>query len=230
MRLAPLFVAVLLAGCALEPTPKTALATLPTTADLAQIASEAKICDRPAVAVSEVSSGFRYGCFCGAGYPDLRHPSGRANLALNEAERRELATEYLKIKPIDDIDRTCQAHDICWVLNGDGTLECNEELEHSLDDFRSVVQKGHRFDTESLQFRCAALALDIQFASLSVMQSRSTDAIKESSLGVTRFLTSPIIAGFALITQMQGAFKSYPEAGERCSVRELAPKANSTGA
>lgn len=232
MRLGALVVTALLAGCAMQPMPEDKLpplVTLPMTGELARIASEAKVCDRPAVAISKVSSGFRYGCFCGANYPDLHHPSGKADQALNQGERLELAAQYFKIKPIDDIDAICQAHDVCWVLNGGGVMECNDQLEESLKRFRGVVEKGHAFDSESLQFRCGWLALDIQFASQSVMESSSRDPVKEAALGVARFVTSPLTVGYALMTQLKRGLDPFPKAKERCSIPELAPKADETG-
>ena len=231
MRLVSLLAALLLVGCALEPATKVEvppLVALPMTTELAQIASEAKTCDRPAVAISKVSAGFRYGCFCGAGYPDLHHPSGKPDQALSQAERAELAVRYLSIKPIDDIDAICQAHDVCWVLNGDGKLECNEGLEESLKTFRRAVEKGHEFDSESLQFRCGWLALDIEYASLSVMQSASADPVKDTALAVARVLTSPLTVGYALITQIKRGFDPFPRSSERCSLHELARKTGRT--
>jgi hypothetical protein len=92
--------------------------------------AHARECKQPVAA--QPGPGFRYGCFCGAGYPDLIHPSGKNDSALHRSERVELAVEYYRIKPIDDIDEACQAHDVCWLMRGDGDARCNHLFRQDL--------------------------------------------------------------------------------------------------
>lgn len=66
---------------------------------------------------------FKYGCFCGQG-----HPSFTSNGLTTE----ELIAKYYSIEPKDDIDFICQKHDICWILSGERTIECNLGLINEL--------------------------------------------------------------------------------------------------
>jgi hypothetical protein len=219
LRVVPVSIALILfAGCSTVPkAPSVEPAPSP---DLDRARAEAQVCTNPAVAREEVSKSFKYGCFCGAGYPGLKHPSGKAEQEFSPAERSELIASYLRIKPIDDIDAACQAHDICWVLNGRPELACNIAFKNRLDALRKAWN-GHLgwIGSERQEYRCARLALDISFATATVMEGVSNDAAEQTASDVTKAASLPLTAGYALVAQFGGTpSPHYPLAGERCVV------------
>jgi hypothetical protein len=60
---------------------------------------------------------FRYGNFCGKGWPILHATDHAGKLA-----------ELESIQPADDLDAACKRHDICYEMNGFSTPECDDAL------------------------------------------------------------------------------------------------------
>ena len=116
-------------------------------------------CNRPAIATNDLSKKFRYGCFCGENYPDIKHPSQKSYRELNATAREELVELYKQTEPYDDIDKVCQEHDICFIVHGRRAKECNEAIYNSLneieDKFRSYA------DDNLSNEQCKNLAFDI---------------------------------------------------------------------
>lgn len=66
-----------------------------------------------------------HGNFCGPNVPTV--PEYKT--------KEEKVAGLKKIKPIDDIDKACQAHDICYIKHGYFNTDCDEYLIEELDHF-----------------------------------------------------------------------------------------------
>ncbi|NDY89836.1 hypothetical protein [Ideonella livida] len=70
----------------------------------------------------EISTTWRYGQFCGKDHPALdpaQGPLGQIRFLLG-------------LSPVDDVDRACQFHDICYVANGSPSRLCDKALSWNL--------------------------------------------------------------------------------------------------
>lgn len=178
------------------------------------------VCSMPAPAVGKVDSSFKYGCFCGKGHPALRHESGKPEQDLSRLEREELVNEYLKIGPIDTIDRACQMHDICWTIRSSAIAECNTEFERTLLSIWYIFHKqAGLLGANSVHASCAILAADLAMTSMFLMEATS-DSRREDAVRIgVRVLGSPLLVGyFAAYGGLQAA-GIYPASTERCSTR-----------
>lgn len=217
-EIAAIFFALSLVGCATKApvliTPDAL--TMPTNS--LEIISGAKDCQNPISPKQKVSSGFKYGCFCGKDYPALRHSSGRQGLDLSFAEKAELVKAFLEVRPLDAIDSACQKHDICWVRFGNSQLFCNKEFIAELKTLRAGWEERISFfDVKSLEFRCLSLARDLSFATMTVMQGVTEDQGELAAANLAKLISLPITTLYAINTFLLGAIGgSYPTAGERC--------------
>lgn len=165
-----------------------------------------------------VRSDAKYGRFCGADHPGLKHPIQKDESRLTEIERKELAFDYYRIRPIDDIDTICQAHDVCWLLNPGKQLSCNEELYKSMGIVRKEEDKQVGFfEVDTPHFRCRHLAMDIAIAS-DFMQGSLTDPV----MLITNLITSPLGLVYAFLLETGRSDGLYPRENELCNVSELA--------
>ena len=118
-----------------------------------------KPCDYPAVATDDIGKKFRYGCFCGEDYPEIRHPSKKNYQDLNITQKQELIAQYHAIAPYDDIDRVCQEHDICFIIFGKKAKSCNDTIYNELnlleDKFREKESNNNFYE------QCSNLANDM---------------------------------------------------------------------
>ena len=178
-----------------------------------------KPCASPAPASQKITPSWKYGCFCGKGHPPLIHPSERQGSALSESERNELILEYYAIKPLDDIDAACRAHDICWILNGRSEIACNKAFRDAMDEIRSNLRSRIGwFDTETTEWRCSILALDMAFTSNTIMEGDSGDMSMRISNWLSKMLTSPLVVLYGGIHLFSSAISAYPNAAERCDM------------
>src|SRR4051812_29553062 len=120
---------LLVSGCATTSPPLA-----PSLSEMAAQASamERPGCSSPRPAMHKISTGFTYGCYCGAGYPDLKHPSGKSEAELSAHQTQELIAEYLRLRPVDGIDDICQMHDICWTFYRRKDYGCNRRFHDEL--------------------------------------------------------------------------------------------------
>jgi len=100
-------------------------------------ASERHTCSDPAVASADLNRPFRYGCFCGEEYPNIA-PKNYHDL--NRSQRQLLIAKYRIISPYDDIDKLCQAHDICYIQEGRHAKSCDQKLYKDLNDLEAKFQ------------------------------------------------------------------------------------------
>jgi len=209
------------AACALTP-PKLDPDLRPLlTPKLNQALSSAVECANPAAAHLNLSSRFKYGCFCGSNHPKIESPERKPLTSLSSDEREMIIAKYLAIKPIDDIDTICRDHDICWILRGEGDGRCNDEFRSRLDylgEAMDMKRKDLNLDINSYVFKCRCLASDISTSFLTIFVAEHYENGGEtvgsriaSGIGMVTFL--PLIAVFNLPSW---AFSGYPEPNERC--------------
>ena len=181
---------------------------------LADAKTEAVPCRNPEKPEYKISKEWKYGCFCGKDHPNL---SPDFNVAFTPEQREHLMASYYRIKPYDDIDTACQEHDVCWIRFGKSEIECNDELDASLMDIRAQLRSRIGFfDTETTEFRCAHMALDMAFSTL-YFPGDSDDNVKSTSTKAARAVVSPIGFAYAIPYYLMSVFPdNYPRAGERC--------------
>ena len=209
---------LLLIACAtsVEP-PTTPNTTPPLTPALAVARAEALECAAPAPADPKLSRDSKYGCFCGVSHPNLKHSSGRQPGHLSDTERLELIESYYRIKPIDDIDAACQAHDVCWVMSGKPSLACNDQFDKSLAFTRQSLERyGTRSEVMEKNDRCWFLAHNLGAASFFVMEATSDDPV-ELSRALGRIALIPLTGIYAALHVIyRSTFDYYPHPTERC--------------
>lgn len=84
----------------------------PMTPSLRLAMERAKPCKKPALPRFRDLANFKYGCFCSQGHPDYGDD----------------ITRYYELEPWDEIDRRCRDHDICWILSGKPSHNCNRDF------------------------------------------------------------------------------------------------------
>jgi hypothetical protein len=181
---------------------------------LAEAKATAMPCTDPKPALAELDENWKYGCFCGRHWPDHPRPID------SDSYRRVPIAKYYRIKPRDAIDEVCQAHDVCWVLNGDGAVACNNEFVGRLTRLRDMfLRRGYiSWDLKpDLSVRCAAMANDMAFAPFVFFEGGASR--RETPLVFGRNPTfialTPIYVVVFLVRKM---FHGYPEPGDRCGV------------
>lgn len=215
---------VLVSACATGPQRGEVLVRPLDDAEIASLGAR-PACGPAITAVRKVDRNFKYGCFCGGGHPGFTHPSGLAESALSAAQRKELALTYYGVEPFDDIDAACQAHDVCWLLNGEGNARCNRALFERMDylyrQFDDATlpwardEEGH-WETAK---RCAALSGDI-FLSSTVMAEKvgedSIFSVIHSAFRLGGYAMVP--AAYSVVEGGARAGLEYPRPGERCDL------------
>jgi hypothetical protein len=206
----------LLAACA----PSLPIQHDPTTMpfDEASLRQLAVQCDLPEVAKERASAKFRYGCFCGRGHPDLKDSRQGREASLSPVERSELVGKYLRIRPIDSIDRACQEHDVCWTRQGREELACNQILIAELDRLRAqwAPSEVERVIPE-VEARCEYMVVDMMYAFVLLGPADGTDPAAIEADRAGKLLRLPITFLYGLRTVMAGAlFSNYPRAEDRC--------------
>ena len=182
---------------------------------------DAKPCAYPIVAKETFSSDFRYGCFCGKGYPDIKSPSNKKYSQLNYQERKELVSQYYKIKPYDSIDELCMKHDICYIYKGREDQSCNDALYNSLRDLEEYFKRESRLNKSKKALRCKRLALDISSVFRTIFGAG--DNISFIRFGFFGMVTTPMLVASKVIQEPSRIFYNssiYPLLGERCNIDE----------
>jgi len=175
-------------------------------------------CPEPAYANHKVLSDFKYGRFCGKGWPKYNEYFETDKNKRNEQEKIRVVRNLYSVKPIDDIDEACQEHDVCWTVNENSKLECNNRLHDQLEILKSKFYKQVGFfNSKTYQWRCAQLATDMAYAT-GLFESTSDDKESLATSKITRVVASPIDAMY-LGTHVEGNLHDlYPHSDERCSV------------
>jgi hypothetical protein len=211
---AVILVCCLLIGCASGPHPGQTLIEPIQGGSISAAKAEATECREPAVPQRMPSPNFKYGCFCGAGHPNITAASGKSDSQLTVDERVELAHAFYRIRPIDDIDAACQAHDTCWLLNGEGRNECNRHFYRRIQYLSSRLLRQSKDDSDS-DYRCFVMAEDIGAAALAAMKDDGRDPIT----GLIRY---PFAGWFGIGTILLAVLgDKYPQSSDRCSLRSF---------
>jgi hypothetical protein len=181
----------------------------------------------------KVSKYFKYGRFCGEYHPGIGPKNDSEAIALSTEQREEIAIKYYSLLPMDQIDEICQRHDVCWLLNTHDReknyqLQCNDAFEAELEFIEKAFEKQLKekkiksSKSDTSEFRCAALAQNLQLASLMAMQAQSSDKVAGAATSITRFILTPLrILTFGLVNVTNLA-KIYPREEERCIIDGLA--------
>lgn len=185
-------------------------------------ANGAKECSNPEVSVFTISKGFRYGCFCGSLYPEIEHQSGKLLNELTDLERLELAQTYYAIRPIDQIDGACLRHDVCVIMSGKQTIECNDQFQNEINKMNDIFfeEIEHKNATINLSHRCWLLTNDISVAfNTPVPEGKSDDNSDERIDAFSRW-GATVLVGWAYAIWRVGlaelaGFK-YPMEAEKC--------------
>ena len=217
--------ALSLAGCTfpLKPLvePTTPNTVPPDTAILAEARANAKACESPAHARRTPKTSFRYGCFCGAGWPALDLPSTRTAGESSKDQKDRLIAKYYSIQPIDDIDAACQAHDVCWTFHGGPRAECNEQFRKAMDHMFETFLRAPSTFTISLDDRCRWLAADLGTANDFFMESQYAEGKGDPSLSLGRFLAFPSLLLLLPSIAWGSVVNIYPAPNERCVVSKF---------
>jgi hypothetical protein len=160
---------------------------------------------------------WRYGCFCGRGYP-----------IVDENLPRELRIEkYFAVRPKDSIDTACRNHDICWSFFGDGDPGCTQiyvsELSTLFDAYIEARKSLPRKINGKRPFsKCTQTILDQQFAFSSAFVKAEYDSFGDRvSSRIARWLfATPILGALALF--FTGDVQ-YPGVGEECNHPTIRP-------
>ncbi len=180
--------------------------------------TNATICSNPATPKENFSTTFRYGCFCGKGYPDIQHSSDKPYRYLKQTQREELIAKYYSIKPYDSIDEACMQHDICYINKGREDQRCNDALYTNLREIEEIfdIKKNN-----SPEKRCKVLASDMAAVFRTIFATG--DNISKIRLGMLAITTPLTVASKTLQktsrTLHEGA--TYPLAGEQCIVDSM---------
>ncbi len=194
--------------------------TPPPTQEMKKNQKNAQVCKNPAIAEDKFDASFRYGCFCGKGYPNLQHSSKKSYRYLDTKQKNELIAQYYSIKPYDSIDASCMQHDICYIYKGREDQRCNDALYARLrkieDNFEN--QKNER-KRNSLERRCKILASDISSIFRTVFGTgENVSIIRFGMLAATTPLT---LASKTLQKTSRDMHDGgeYPKRGEKCIVK-----------
>ena len=191
----------------------------PPTPAMQKAMAQAKPCSHPAIAEEKFDESFRYGCFCGKNYPDIKDPSLKPIAYLTYSQRKALIARYYRIRPYDDIDAACRQHDICYIYNGGEDQHCNDALYRRLQaiyDRFEATPDGQKPGTPA--WRCKILASDM--ASIFKTIFAVGDNIPASRFSIFAMITPFTIAnkmvqsGARSVAERSG----YPLPHERCMI------------
>ncbi len=178
----------------------------------------AKFCDNPAKAKENFDKDFKYGCFCGKGYPDIVSTTGKNYRDLDRDEKDALIARYYAIKPIDSIDELCFKHDICYIYEGREDQLCNDtiysELRKLSDGFYEMA-RGEGSDSKAM--RCERLASDIGVVFKTIFGSGENLSLMR--MGMFMMINTPMTVmsrGIQKASHGMNDSPLYPLAGERC--------------
>jgi hypothetical protein len=189
-------------------------------------------CPAPEPAVFNVSPKFKYGCFCGKGHPGFTYKEDHREIPdadLNEEQRTKLIARYLSVRPYDEIDAVCQAHDVCWIMHGREEPECNKAYRKKLQmiewDLRELIWLRYRNNdhVDTPEWRCMNLASDMAFAGNIFAEKYANPA--ENEVNVVKRGATWIIAGAYAINRLAvNPIIDYPSRVERCDLESFRGK------
>jgi hypothetical protein len=175
----------------------------------------AQECLEPIKADEGITTEFKYGCFCGKNYPNIRDKVTQDFRDLAYEKRIELIEQYYSIKPYDDIDAICMQHDICYLYKGKKAKICNNTI---YDEFYTIADKFNEANKSLENEQCRNLTTDMA----SVFKTFFTMADDEDSIfdfGASFFTTGISIANKTLqesIDTISNSEDRYPNSRHKC--------------
>ena len=191
----------------------------PLTPQMQKAKTAARECSHPAMAEEKFDKSFRYGCFCGEDYPKIKLTLDKPLEAYTYSERKAVIARYYAIKPYDSVDAACQAHDICYIYNGEDDQECNDAFYRRLRqiyDAYDHTPEGGKPGTKA--WRCRMLASDL--AAIFKTIFTAGDDISASRFSIFAMITPFTIAN-KMVQKSALSFSErsgYPLPNERCDV------------
>lgn len=191
----------------------------PLTPQMQKAIASARECQNPAVAEEKFDKNFRYGCFCGERYPKIPLPVDKPADELTYTERKGLIARYYAIQPYDTIDAACQAHDICYIYNGEDSQACNDAFYLRLQQIYDAYDKtaeGGKPGTKA--WRCRMLASDLSAIFKTIFTAG--DGISASRFSIFAMITPFTIAN-KIVQKSALSFSErsgYPLPHERCNI------------
>ena len=185
------------------------------TEDMKTNRKNATVCSNPAKAKENFSDTFSYGCFCGKGYPNVKHASKKSYKRLNHSQREELITQYYLIKPYDSIDEICMKHDICYIHRGREDQACNDAIYHSFKEIQGMF-RAKESKSDPKQKQCRVLVSDMaSFFRTIFGTGENISMMRFGTFAMTTFM----VMARKSVQKSSGMLDSeddYPLAGERC--------------
>jgi len=188
--------------------------TPPLTKEITQIINNAHVCTFPLKASHKLTDNFKYGCFCGKEYPKLDSNKTDDFKKLTQNERQDEILKLYSIKPFDDIDKSCQQHDICYLYYGKKAKVCNDAIYDDLSELADLFKINQTLKDE----QCSNLSTDMA----SVFKTFFAMADDEDSIfdfGMLMVNTG-IIAGSKVMQEsvdiMTKSEERYPRRGQQC--------------
>lgn len=192
----------------------------PLTPQMLKARAAARECPNPAIAEEKFDKNFRYGCFCGEKYPDIKPGVDKPLEELTYTERKALIARYYTIKPYDTIDAACQAHDICYIYNGEDSQACNDAFYKRLQQIYDAYDRtpeGGKPGTKA--WRCRMLASDLGAIFKTIFTAG--DDISASRFSIFAMITPFTIAN-KMVQKSALSFSErsgYPLPHERCNIK-----------
>ena len=184
------------------------------TEQINKIIDTAQPCSFPIKASHKLTDNFKYGCFCGKEYPKLDSNRTEDFKKLTKDERYHEILKLYSIKPFDDIDKTCQEHDICYLYYGKKAKVCNDAIYDNLSNLSDVFKINQTLEDE----QCSNLSLDMA----SVFKTFFAMADDEDSIfdiGMLMVTTGMIAGNKAMQESVDIVTRSeerYPKRGQQC--------------
>ncbi len=200
----------------------------PLTPQMKAAMKRAKVCKNPAVAEEKFDKSFRYGCFCGENYPDIKDPSLKPFEYLTYSQRQKLIERYYEIRPYDTIDAACRQHDICYLYNGKEEQACNDAFYRRLREIYDAYEatpEGKKSGTKA--WRCKMLASDLSAIFKTIFTAGD-------DISASRFSIFAMITPFSIATKMVqktalsvAERSGYPLPFEKCDINTTQAKKKS---
>lgn len=177
-------------------------------------------CTNPIVASDDLNKKFRYGCFCGEGYPKIQDESTSDYKKLNKSQREKIIAKYSHIEAYDDIDKACKEHDICFIKHGKKAKVCNDKIVTELTKIR---KEFNRYEDDNLTNKqCSNLAFDISSV-FNTIFSPSDDEDSIFDFGMLMFngvITATNRIGQEAMDTVSNHPPRYPSKGVKCNIKE----------
>ncbi|SFV60205.1 hypothetical protein MNB_SV-9-801 [hydrothermal vent metagenome] len=179
-----------------------------------------KLCDNPAMAKENFDNDFKYGCFCGKNYPNIKSDTKKEYKYLSRMEKDKLIAKYYSIKPYDDIDNLCMQHDICYIYEGREDQLCNDVLYSEMRTLSNkFYEKARGQDSNSKDMRCERLSSDIAVIFKTIFGAGSN--LSMMRFGMFMMVNTPMTVMSKGIQKMSHGMNDsslYPLPNEKCNL------------